>query len=103
MGELLALLRRSTLTISNDTSVMHLSAVVGTPVVALFGATSPLQYGPLDPERHLVFYKDLYCSPCVTNYNLKVSYCSEPVCIRSITVEEVLEGIDRRYLGGEIR
>ena len=82
---------------------MHLSAVVRTPVVALFGATSPTQYGPLDPERHLVFYKDLYCSPCVTNYNLKVSYCSEPVCIRSITVEEVLEGIDRRYLGGEIR
>ncbi len=102
VGELLSLLRRATLTISNDTSVMHLSALIDTPVVAFFGATSPLQYGPLNPDRHLVFYKDLFCSPCVTNYNLKVSYCAEPVCIRSITVEEVLAGIDHKYLGGEI-
>jgi ADP-heptose:LPS heptosyltransferase len=99
VGELLSLLRRATLTVSNDTSVMHLSAIVDTPVVAFFGATTPLQYGPLNPEQHLILYKDLYCSPCVTNYNLKVSYCSNPVCIRSITVDEVLEGIDRRYLG----
>ena len=82
---------------------LYLSALVDTPVVAFFGATSPLQYGPLNPDRHLVFYKDLFCSPCVTNYNLKVSYCAEPVCIRSITVEEVLAGIDHKYLGGEIR
>jgi lipopolysaccharide heptosyltransferase II len=99
IGGLLALLRRCTLTVSNDTSVMHLSAAVETPVVAFFGATSPLQYGPLDPERHLIFYQDLFCSPCITNYNLKVSYCASPVCIRGIGVDEVLQGIERRYLG----
>jgi ADP-heptose:LPS heptosyltransferase len=99
VGALLVLLRRCTLTVSNDTSVMHLSAAVETPVVAFFGATSPLQYGPLDADRHLIFYRDLYCSPCITNYNLKVSYCANPVCIREITVEEVLAGIDERFLG----
>jgi ADP-heptose:LPS heptosyltransferase len=103
VGELIALLRRAALTVSNDTSVMHLAAVVGTPVVAFFGPTSPLQYGPLFPERHLVFYDDLFCSPCITNYNLKVSYCSDPVCVRGIGVERVLAGIDRRYLGAEAR
>ena len=66
--------------------------------MAFFGATSPLQYGPLNAERHLIFYRDLYCSPCITNYNLKVSYCGNPVCIRGITVDEVLQGIDDRFL-----
>jgi ADP-heptose:LPS heptosyltransferase len=99
VGELLSLLRRATLAVSNDTSVMHLSAVVDTPVVAFFGATSPLQYGPLNPERHLIFHKDLFCSPCVTNYNLKVSYCVDPICLRNISVEEVLEGMERKYFG----
>jgi ADP-heptose:LPS heptosyltransferase len=103
IGELLALLRRATLTISNDTSVMHLSAVVGTPVVTFFGPTSPQQYGPLNPEQHLIFYDDLYCSPCITNYNLKVSYCDNPICIRGISVERVLQGIEREYLGDEAR
>ena len=102
VGELLALLRRCTLTVSNDTSVMHLSAAVRTPVVAFFGATSPLQYGPLEPERHVILYRDLYCSPCITNYNLKVSYCGDPVCIRGITVEETLRAIDERYLGQDV-
>ena len=103
IGELLAFLRRADLTVSNDTSVMHLSAVIDTPVVAFFGPTSPLQYGPLHPERHLVFYDDLYCSPCVTNYNLKVSYCSDPVCIRGIQVERVLAGIERDSFGDAAR
>jgi ADP-heptose:LPS heptosyltransferase len=100
VGELLALLRACHLVVSNDTSVMHLSAAVKTPVAALFGPTSPLQYGPGNDED-LIFYKDLFCSPCLTNYNLKVSYCSEPVCIRTIGVEEVLAGIEERLLGAE--
>jgi ADP-heptose:LPS heptosyltransferase len=103
IGELLAFLRRADLAVSNDTSVMHLAAVVGTRVVAFFGPTSPLQYGPLNPQRHLVFYDDLYCSPCITNYNLKVSYCADPVCIRGISVERVLAGIERDFLGEEAR
>jgi ADP-heptose:LPS heptosyltransferase len=103
IGELLAVVRRADVTVSNDTSVMHLSAVLDTPVVTFFGPTSPLQYGPMNPEQHLVFYNDLYCSPCITNYNLKVSYCADPVCIRGITVERALAGIEREFLGHEAR
>ncbi len=100
IGDLLALLQACHLVVSNDTSVMHLAAAVGTPVVALFGPTSPQQYGPGNPED-LVFYRDLYCSPCLTNYNLKVSYCSDPVCLRSITTEQVLEAIEKRFFGAD--
>jgi ADP-heptose:LPS heptosyltransferase len=96
--ELAALLDRCHFVVCNDTSVMHLAAVVGTPVVALFGPTAPLHYGPRG-ERNLVFYHDLYCSPCLTNYNLKVSRCLDPVCMREIRPETVLEAIATHYLG----
>ena len=96
IGELLAVLSRADLTVANDTSVMHLAVLVDTPVTAFFGATDPLQYGPRNPHD-AVLYKDLYCSPCLTNYNLKISYCTNPVCIRSITVEETLERIASQF------
>ncbi len=93
---LLGLMKRCNMVIANDTSVMHLAALVRTPVVAFFGPTAPIHYGPNNPED-LVFYRDLYCSPCLTNYNLKISRCVAPVCIREITAAEVLAGIERRY------
>jgi ADP-heptose:LPS heptosyltransferase len=98
VGQLAALLAEAAFVVSNDTSVMHLAGVVGTPVVALFGPTSPLLYGPRGP-RDLVFYKQLYCSPCLSNYNLKVSRCTDNVCMRSIGADEVLAGIERQYFG----
>jgi ADP-heptose:LPS heptosyltransferase len=100
VGELLALLRVCHLVVSNDTSVMHLAAALKTPLAALFGPTNPLQYGPGNDED-LVFYKDLFCSPCLTNYNLKVSYCSDPVCIRTISPEEALASIEAHFLGAD--
>jgi len=34
------------LVISNDSAVMHLASYFDTPVLALFGPTNPLHYGP---------------------------------------------------------
>lgn len=96
--ELAALVERCDFVVANDTSVMHLAALMGTPVVALFGPTAPLHYAPRT-GRNLVLYRDLYCSPCLTNYNLKASRCLDPVCMRSIRPESVLEAIGAEYLG----
>ena len=96
-GALVALLERCDLVVSNDTSVMHLASAVGTPVAALFGPTSPQQYGPWN-AHDLVFWRGLYCSPCLTNYNQKVSRCGDPVCLRGISPEEVLAAIEARGL-----
>ena len=95
LGELLALLDRADLTITNDTSVMHLATLVSCPVAAFFGPTDPMQYGPRNPHD-IVLYRDFYCSPCLTNYNLKISYCTNPVCILSIGVDETFARIDRQ-------
>lgn len=96
--ELVALLDVAAFVVSNDTSVMHLTGLVRTPVVAFFGPTEPRIYGPRGDDD-LVFYKSLYCSPCLSNYNLKMSRCVNPVCMRAITVEEVLRGVAARFDG----
>ena len=41
-----------------------------------------------------MFYRDLPCSPCLTNLNAKESACRLPVCIESITVSEVSAAFD---------
>jgi len=97
VATLTGLVAEAEFVVSNDTSLVHLAGIIGTPVVALFGPTSPMLYGPRG-DRDLVFYERLYCSPCISNYNLKLSRCTEPVCMRSITVDEVLAGIEASLL-----
>ncbi|MEK9138502.1 MAG: glycosyltransferase family 9 protein, partial [Bacteroidota bacterium] len=55
LGELIALLERSSLFLTNDSGPMHIASSVGTPMVALFGPESPQFYGPFGPSR--VLYK----------------------------------------------
>jgi ADP-heptose:LPS heptosyltransferase len=42
---------------------MHIAAAVGTPVVALFGASEPARTGPYG-RIHTVIRSELSCSPC---------------------------------------
>src|ERR1700688_2058138 len=46
LEEAICLYRRAVLAVSGDSGPMHAAAAVGTPVVALFGATWPEQTGP---------------------------------------------------------
>jgi len=97
VSELVALLSLSSFVVSNDTSAMHLAGLVARPVVAFFGPTLPQIYGPRG-ENDLVFYKSLYCSPCLSNYNLKISRCVDNVCMQAITLAEVIAGIESHFL-----
>ncbi|MEE9394785.1 MAG: glycosyltransferase family 9 protein [Planctomycetota bacterium] len=72
----------------NDTLPVHLASATGCPVFAFYGPNTPALYGPLH-ERGQVFYRDLPCSPCLTNLNAKESRCRLPICIESIEVDEV--------------
>jgi heptosyltransferase-2 len=42
---------------------MHVAAAVGTPIVAVYGSTSPRNTPPLTDDRELVWL-GLSCSPC---------------------------------------
>lgn len=95
--ELCAFIERCDFFISNDTAPVHIASAMGTPVVAIFGPNTPFLYGPRG-DHDIVLYNELYCSPCMTNFNAKTSYCKEPKCIYSITVEDVFDKIEKKYL-----
>jgi ADP-heptose:LPS heptosyltransferase len=65
---------------------MHLAAAVGTPVVALFGPTSPERTGPYG-EGHVVLREKLECSPCFRKA------CDTLECMKAIRIEEVFEAV----------
>ncbi|MDX8379883.1 MAG: lipopolysaccharide heptosyltransferase II [Gallionella sp.] len=59
----IALLSCAQLVISNDSGLMHLSAALDIPMLAIFGASSPQFTPPLSVKASIVKL-DLKCSPC---------------------------------------
>jgi lipopolysaccharide heptosyltransferase I len=74
--------------VSPDSGPMHLAAAMGTPVVALFGPTAPWRTGPYG-KVHKVIRSHVECSPCFRRK------CSSRSCMRSISVGEVMEAVER--------
>ncbi|MFO7560246.1 MAG: lipopolysaccharide heptosyltransferase II [Desulfobacterales bacterium] len=84
---LAALYEKVDFLVSTDTGPMHLSAAMGTPVVALFGPTAPWRTGPFG-SIHKVIRMDLKCSPCFKRT------CDTSECMKRISVDQVMEGIN---------
>jgi lipopolysaccharide heptosyltransferase I len=82
VSQLLSLTRRMDLYIGGDTGVMHLAALAGVPVVAIFGPTDHLINGPYG-AAHTIVRKEQPCSPC------RDKSCTSRECIRSISVDDV--------------
>jgi ADP-heptose:LPS heptosyltransferase len=91
---LAALCARATVVVSNDTAPVHLASAMGRPVLGIYGPNTPVLYGPLSAGS-VAFHHRTPCSPCLTNFNYKTSFCRMPVCIRSVTVEEVAAAAER--------
>jgi heptosyltransferase-2 len=66
LRELCAALQACRVVVANDTGPMHLAAAVGTPVVGIFGSTSPELTGPGLPgdPRHCLLAAEVPCRPC---------------------------------------
>jgi len=63
LDQLIEELRECRLLLTNDTGTMHLAALLGVPVVAIFGSTEPRLTGPLG-NGHVVLRHHVECSPC---------------------------------------
>lgn len=57
-------LAQAALVVTNDTGPMHLASALGTPVLALFGATDPAVSGPAGPGPRRILLAPTPCSPC---------------------------------------
>ena len=84
LKQLAYLYGKCTVVVSTDTGPMHMAAAMGSPVVAIFGPTSPLRTGPYG-TKHRVVRAGLGCSPC-----FKKS-CDDMSCMKKITADQVFD------------
>jgi lipopolysaccharide heptosyltransferase II len=86
---LAGILERLDLLITGDTGPMHLAAAVRTPVVAVFGPSDPVRYGPRGPNDRVVRV-DLPCAPC-NRIRLPPERCVGhiPDCLALVTTDSV--------------
>lgn len=75
--------------VSNDSGLMHVAAATGTPLVAIYGSSTPAYTPPL-ADRVQVLYLGMDCSPCFK----RVCPLAEPApCLQQIMPEQVLEAL----------
>jgi heptosyltransferase II len=76
--------------VGNDSGAMHMAAMVGTPVVALFGPTDPVRTAPVG-SGHVVLSRRLRCAPCLQ------PHCplGHTDCLAGLPVDEVAQAVLR--------
>ncbi|PIQ99489.1 MAG: lipopolysaccharide heptosyltransferase II [Nitrospinae bacterium CG11_big_fil_rev_8_21_14_0_20_45_15] len=91
-------LKKTGLFIGNDSGMMHLSALMNTPVLGIFGPGSAKTTGPhIAPEKKEIVSLNFPCSPCRQNFfkECKPSAEHKPYCLDDITVKDVSDAADR--------
>ena len=88
VNQLAVLIKKCSVYISADSAPLHVAAAMKTPFVALFGPTDPSRHLP-PAKEYVSIRKELGCGPCYK------SKCKKVRCMESITVEEVLEAVDK--------
>ena len=93
------LLRRCRVLVCNDSAPAHLAVSVGTPVVAIFGATVPeFGFAPRGERDAVVEIKGLSCRPCSSHGGdacpIKTFECMLMISARDVS-RRVAEIVDR--------
>jgi heptosyltransferase-2 len=87
LEQLIDELRACRLLLTNDTGTMHLAALIGVPVVAIFGSTEPRLTAPLGND-HVIVRHQVECSPCF------LRQC--PIdfrCMKAVSAQEVVDAV----------
>lgn len=89
LAQLMALLRSAQIVVAADSGPLHLAVALGTPVVGIFGPTTPARNGPYNPADIVV----RNATAADTTYKRHDVY--SPAML-SITVEQVADAVERR-------
>ena len=90
ISELLALFHVARLLVTNDGGPGQFAALTPIWTLMLFGPETPSLYAPLTPKCYS-FYSQWPCSPCLTAYNHRASFCDgDNQCLKVIAPAAVL-------------
>ena len=89
LRELASVLEACDLLVSGDSGPMHLAVAVGTPVVAIFGATHPARHGPYG-SRNTVLHDP---APGAIVAGKRPTEAEGAACMARITPENVLAAV----------
>jgi lipopolysaccharide heptosyltransferase II len=87
LDQLIDELRECRLVLTNDTGTMHLAALLGVPVVAIFGSTEPRLTGPLG-DGHIILRHHVECSPCFLR-ECPIDFR----CMKAVRSEQVVDAV----------
>jgi ADP-heptose:LPS heptosyltransferase len=88
-SELPALYTLAHAMVTNDSGPGHFSSVTALHTVVLFGPETPALYGSLG--KSIPITANLACSPCVSAANHRKTPCQDNVCMKAISVTQVME------------
>ncbi|MBN2594882.1 MAG: glycosyltransferase family 9 protein [Sedimentisphaerales bacterium] len=89
LSELVALLKRAKLAVSNDTGPGHIAAAVGVPLVLMFGRSNPVRLEPYKRKHCVMAIEPDSRGVTINNFDPKYD-------IKNITVEQVYQKIAKQ-------
>lgn len=90
LKQLASILRLCSLTVSNDSGPMHISAAVGTPTLGIYGPTNPYAQGPYGEKNLWIRMEELECIAC------NLTKCSiGNICMKNLNVDAVFNAVLR--------
>lgn len=96
LKELSAWIASAKMVLCVDSLPLHISSATKTPVVALFGPTSELNWGPwLHPNARIVT-RPFSCRPC---YKDGCGGSKKSDCLLTLSSEEIMKAIRSLYMG----
>ena len=93
LTELMALMKRLKLFVTNDSGPMHIATAFGVPTLAIFGPTTKeLGFFPYGEGHRVIEVKNLPCRPCALHGGKKCPL-GHFKCMKDISVDEVFNNV----------
>jgi heptosyltransferase-2 len=96
LGQALAMINLCKVFVTNDSGLMHVSAALHVPTVAIFGSTDHIATGPFSDNASIV-RTELECSPCLETHCPRKHFR----CMEDITVDDVARAVHAHLQKGD--
>jgi ADP-heptose:LPS heptosyltransferase len=90
--DLFDLLNLADLLITADGGPGHFAALTSIKSVVFFGPETPVLYAPLGKNVSCLF-AGFACSPCLSAYNHRKTSCTDPKCMKAISVDSAFQTV----------